>query len=129
MDQMLVLCFSCSFMETCSNAAIRQGTAYNPLILIKDLCIWSLWEMSLDSLVSSINLMHISPNTNNQKLQEKRFREKKVVQTKMFRNSIQRKLEMHNKLGVFLSSVRLLSWWQRIWYSWFIIWYDDIDHV
>lgn len=129
MDQMLVLCFSCSLMETCSNAAIRQGTAYNPLILIKDLCIWSLWEMSLDSLVSSINLMHISPNTNNQKLQEKRFREKKVVQTKMFRNSIQRKLEMHNKLGVFLSSVRLLSWWQRIWYSWFIIWYDDIDHV
>lgn len=54
--------------------------------------------MSLDSLVSSINLMHISPNTNNQKLQEKKFREKKVVQTKIFRNSIQRKLEMHNKL-------------------------------
>lgn len=51
--------------------------------------------------MSSINLMHISPNTNNQKLQEKRFREKKVVQTKIFRNSIQRKLEMHNKLGVF----------------------------
>lgn len=48
--------------------------------------------------MSSINLMHISPNTNNQKLQEKRFREKKVVQTKIFRNSIQRKLEMHNKL-------------------------------
>lgn len=57
--------------------------------------------MSLDSLVSSINLMHIGPNTNNQKLQEKRFREKKVVQTKMFRNSIQRKLEMHNKLFFF----------------------------
>lgn len=57
--------------------------------------------MSLDSLVSSINLMHISPNTNNQKLQEKRFREKKVVQTKIFRNSIQRKLEMHNELFFF----------------------------
>lgn len=57
--------------------------------------------MSLDSLVSSINLMHISPNTNNQKLQEKRFRENKVVQTKIFRNSIQRKLEMHNKLFFF----------------------------
>lgn len=57
--------------------------------------------MSLDSLVSSINLMHISPNTNNQKLQEKRFREKKVVQTKILRNSIQRKLEMHNKLLFF----------------------------
>lgn len=124
---MLVLCFSCSFMETCSNATIRQGTAYNPLILIKDLCICSLWEMSLDSLVSSINLMHISPNTNNQKLQEKRFREKKVVQTKMFRNSIQRKLEMHNKLGFFselcvviilmtkdlIQLVHHLIWWHR----------------